>query len=122
MKEEVDSTSGLVKTQQTIAGLPKTALVDYCKAHHIDPFDYFNDRMSIPGVKHTNRYIDSAYSTIVRDSQGNEEEMSELSAVQIYDIDFNMSLSSDFLALLIFVLEVQKTDTQEFYAALLEAT
>lgn len=122
LKEEVDSTCGLVKTQQTIAGLPKTALVDYCKRNHIDPFAYFDDHMSIPGVKHTNRYIDSAYSTIVRDNQGNEEEMSELSAVQIYDIDFNMSLSSDFLALLMFVREVQKTDTQEFYSALREAT
>ena len=35
---------GKLEVEQTIAGLPKTALCEYCKKNNKDPFDVFKER------------------------------------------------------------------------------
>lgn len=100
---ELNSKTGEVETViiSTIAGLPKSALNDYCKAHNIDPFDFFKSGMKIPKVKKAHKYNDSETKAIITDNFGNTEEMTELSSLGIFDVDFTMSITGEFAALVI---------------------
>lgn len=81
-----------VETVATIAGLPKTALNEYAAQHGMDPYDVFQPGMVIPDCKKTHTYVDEPYTTTITDSQGNTEEMSEMSSIIISSIDFSMKL------------------------------
>lgn len=85
---------------QTIAGLPKTAMIDYCKENNLDPFEFFNDGMIIPKCKKGHRYNDYEHSAVIKDEDGNIELMTELSSVGIFEIDFSMKLSSEYAILI----------------------
>lgn len=117
--------TGLTKDKQTgeliemttavIAGLPKKALLDYAKEINNDPYEIFNHGMSIPNCKKAHEYIDDEYSTTVTDEQGNTEVMHELSAVRIYDIDFSMKLSEQYVMLLSMVKDDMRYSITERY-------
>lgn len=84
----------------TIAGLPKKILPKYCKENNIDPFDFFTNGMSIKNCKKCHQYNDEPHSDIITDEFGNTEEMTELASVGIYDIDFSLKLTSDYMGML----------------------
>lgn len=86
--------------EQTIAGLPKTALIDHCKKNSLDPFEFFNDQMCIKECKNAHAYNDTPHSEYITDTQGNTVLMSEDSSVGIFPIDFSMSLASEYAELI----------------------
>ena len=85
----------------TVAGLPKKALPKYCKDNGIDPFDFFNNNMTVPKCKRAHKYNDETTTAIITDEYGNTEEMTELSSLGIFDIDFSMKLTSEFTQLIL---------------------
>ena len=97
VKEHPDGT-----IEQTIAGLPKGKLSEYCHSFPwgADPFDVFEDSMELPAVKRAHRYNDKPHSRVITDYLGNSELMSEQSSCGIFDVDFSMNLSSDYMRLL----------------------
>lgn len=90
----------VIKTESTIAGLPKSALTDYCKAKGLDPYEYFNDDMVIPNCKNGHVYNCFPHSDIITDTQGHTETMYEECSVGIFPISFSMSLADDYIQLL----------------------
>lgn len=94
--------------KSTISGLPKQALVDFCKAENIDPFTAFTNEMIIPS-KYTKKlvsmYNDEEYSDTITDEHGNTETMHEMSGLYLKPSDFNLSMDSEYLRLLSFWLE-----------------
>ena len=86
------------KLNSTIAGLPKKALIEYCKKNKISIFDVFNDGMKLDLVdsdKRTTFYNDDETSSII-----DGKLMTEKSSVCIYDIPFTLGLAPEFLAYL----------------------
>ena len=103
--------NGQTKTEQTIAGLPKTALMDYCKKHNADPFEIFDNQMKIPNCKNAHAYNDKPHSDVIVDNYGNTETMSELASVGIFPIDFTMGLSDEYFKMVMAFAETrQKID------------
>lgn len=100
-----------IKTESTIAGLPKSALLDYCKAKGLDPYEVFTDDMVIPACKNGHVYNEFPHSDVITDDQGHSVLMHEESSVGIFSIDFSMSLTDDYLALMTeTVTELRKHD------------
>lgn len=91
-------TSGGV-TESTIAGLPKTALSEYCGSD-LDIYDVFDDDMQIPKCKRAHCYNDTPHGRCLTDYQGRTVYTEELTSCGIFDIDFNMGLDSDYLILI----------------------
>lgn len=83
---------------QTISGLGKQVIKDYCDKHNLDVYDFFTDKMYIPESS-TNKlralYIDNEYSATV-----NGIEMHEKSGVSLLPVDFTLGLSDDYIELL----------------------
>ena len=82
----------------TIAGLPKTALSDFCIENNIDIYDMFSPEMILDidvSMKHTATYNDTAHSDTI-----NGVEMFEESSVSIIDIPFKLSVSEYYLYLI----------------------
>ena len=105
IKDKYNKKSGKYETVQTIAGLPKTAFVDYCKKHNLNPYEEFKNELTLKkadSTKKTTCYNDEPHGETVTDCNGISEFMFEYSSVAIYDIPFKMSLSEDFVALLNF--------------------
>ena len=78
------------KTEVTIAGLPKSALVDYCERTGKDIYEVFTDNMQLDvgiSLKMASTYNDEAHEDIV-----DGVKMRELSSVGIYDIAFTLRL------------------------------
>lgn len=86
------------KPKVTVAGLPKKALVNYCKEHKIDIFDYFTNRMLLDqevSLKNTSKYNDEPHSDIVDGVRMYAE-----SSCGIYKIPFQLNLAEAYLTLL----------------------
>ena len=82
------------KLNSTIAGLPKQALINYCKKNKKSIFDVFNDGMKLELVdsdKRTTFYNDEETSAII-----DGKIMTEKSSVCIYDIPFTLGLAPEF--------------------------
>jgi len=100
-----------IKTESTIAGLPKSALNDYCKAKGLDPYETFTDEMVIPACKNGHVYNEFPHSDVITDEQNHTLLMHEESSVGIFPIDFSMSLTDDYLAIMTqTVTSIQKLD------------
>lgn len=97
IKEHPDGT-----IEQTVAGLPKGQLQDYCAGipWGADAFGVFEDDMELPNVKRAHKYNDKPHSRIITDYLGNSELMTEQSSCGIFDIDFSLSMSNDYVCLL----------------------
>lgn len=84
-------------TEVTLAGLPKKALIDYCKKNGLDPYEQFTESLCLDeeeSEKNTSYYSDEPYEDWV-----DGELMQEESGVAITPISFNMNRAHDFLAL-----------------------
>ena len=83
---------------QTISGLGKQVIKDYCDKNNLDPYEFFTDKMHIPETD-TNKlralYLDDEYSANV-----NGIEMHEKSGVSLLSVDFTLGLSDDYIELL----------------------
>ena len=97
-----------IVTEQTVAGLPKGAIVKYAEEHNLDPYDVFNNNMVIPDCKNGHQYNNDPHDDLIIDEDGNAEMMHEESSVGIFKIDFSMSLTSDYMALLAGAIEDTK--------------
>lgn len=88
----------LNKVNQTIAGLGKNVLLEYCNKTHKDVFEVFDNSMDINSIftqKLTTHYEDKPHSNIV-----NGELMQELSSVSLMPSDFAIHMSKEYLLLL----------------------
>ena len=93
-------------TTQTIAGLGKNALCEYCNKYRKDIFEVFAPNMLILDIysqKLTTHYEDSPHSDIV-----NGELMSELSSVSLMPSPFAMHIDNKFLNLVLKTREENK--------------
>lgn len=84
------------KTESVIAGLPKHSLLEYAEITGRDPYYVFNDKMCIPECKKTHEYVDEKYTSVIEDSQGNVEQLTEESAVILRNADFTLKLSDNY--------------------------
>ena len=88
------------KFKSTIAGLPKTALLDYYnfkrRVHRLDNiYDLFDDGLIIPDCKLGSIYYDEPTQTYI-----NGELMREETSVCLTPVSFSLSLSEDFAVLI----------------------
>ena len=98
----------LTNQKQTIAGLGKTALVEYANKNKLDMFEVFNEKMLIPELytqKLTTHYEDTPHSDII-----NGELMQELSSVSLMPSDFRLHFDRHYLAYLLMKREERKYD------------
>lgn len=95
-----DDGSITIETEQTVAGLPKGAIVKYAESINADPYEVFNNDMVIPACKNGHQYNNDPHDDLIIDEDGNAEMMHEESSVGIFKIDFSMSLTSDYMELL----------------------
>ena len=106
---------GKLEVEQTIAGLPKTALCEYCKKNNKDPFDVFKNGMCIKNVKKAHAYNDKPHTRVITDYQGNSEEMTEYSSVGIFDVNFSMKMNSDYTRLIMaYVESIKRKDLRDY--------
>lgn len=98
----------LTNQKQTIAGLGKTALVEYANKNRLDMFEVFNEKMLIPELytqKLTTHYEDHPHSDII-----NGELMQELSSVSLMPSEFHLHFDRNYLAYLLMKREERKYD------------
>lgn len=97
IKQHADGT-----IEQTVAGLPKGKLQDYCESFPwgADAFQIFENDMELPDVKRAHAYNDKPHSRVITDYLGNSELMHEESSCGIFDIDFCLSMSNDYMKML----------------------
>lgn len=84
----------------TIAGLPKETLIKYAIKENKDIFEVFDNELLISPLetgKLTSCYTDEPYKGAVTDLQGHTQIMREKSGVCLYDIPFNMLLTTDYI-------------------------
>ena len=89
----------LNKASQTIAGLGKTAMIEYAHKTHQDIFDIFRPNATILNTftsKLTTHYEDTPHSDII-----DGELMQELSSVSLMPSDFKMYLPPEYLQLIL---------------------
>ena len=114
VKEWYDK-KGELKVEQTIAGLPKTALCEYCKKNDKDPFAVFKNGMSIKNVKKAHAYNDRPHTREITDYQGNTETMTEYASVGIFDVSFSMKMDSAYTRLILsYVESIKRKDLREY--------
>jgi len=97
-----------LKTEQTIAGLPKTKLIELAVKTNQNVYDLFNDELKVKKCKNAHMYNDFEHTDIITDLQGHTEEMTELSSVGIFSVDFSLSLADEFTELIILFAEKNK--------------
>lgn len=88
------------ETESTIAGLPKTALIEYCGKGDMDIYTVFKDDMQIPACKRAHCYNDTPHGRCITDYMGNTMYVEELTSCGIFEIDFSMGIDSDYLVLI----------------------
>ena len=94
------------KLVPTVAGCPKKAILDITKDMSIEEkFEFFADGMTVPACKKGHVYHDQKVTATIEDEFGNVEEMEELSSIGISTINFKMSMTDDFIALVKNILE-----------------
>ena len=86
--------------EQVIAGLPKGKLQEYCEKNNLNPFEFFANDMIIPNVKKSHCYNDEPHERVIIDENGNSEIMKEESSVGIFDVDFSLSMSDEYMELI----------------------
>lgn len=89
---------GKIKT--TIAGVGKKQACDYINTHYDNPFDAFENNLTIPEDytgKLTHTYIDDEWSGLVTDYEGNTVEVYSPSAVHLEKASFSLSLTEEYL-------------------------
>lgn len=94
--------------EQTIAGLPKHILSEYCERNKLNPFEFFTSGMSLDvnfSGKLTTAYNDEPHSEEVDGIV-----MYELSSVCLYNIPFKMSLDKYYIEM---INELRKEDKYE---------
>ena len=92
------------KQSITIAGLNKNKPTAYMIEHWGSVFDALQDGMYIPEEwtgKKTHKYIDEPIKAHVTDYLGNEADIEELSGVHMSGCDFTLSLTSEYIGLLL---------------------
>lgn len=85
-------------TEVTIAGLPKQALLDYCKRRDLDVYDAFSNRLRIPESESMKKTVVYKDDMVAEEVDG--VEMSEESCACIVPVPFRMTMASDFIELL----------------------
>ena len=91
------------KQSITIAGLNKKKPTAYMIEKWGSVFDALHEGMYIPAEwtgKQTHKYIDEPIQTTVVDYLGNEAKIEELSGVHMSGCDFTLSLTSEYIGLL----------------------
>ena len=91
------------KQSITIAGLNKSRPTAYMIEKWGSVFDALHDGMYIPEEwtgKKTHKYIDEPIKAHVVDYLGNEADIEELSGVHMSGCDFTLSLTSEYIGLL----------------------
>lgn len=79
---------------QTISGLGKSALNDYCKSNNVNPYEYFDDGMFIPS-EYTGKLTSYYYDTPVEmDVDGVTH--SELSYISLAPCEFTLKLKPEY--------------------------
>lgn len=86
--------------EQTVAGLPKGKLKEWCERNGYEPFSFFEDEMVIPNVKNAHCYNDEAHERIITDEDGRSELMQECSSCGIFEVDFGLSMSDLYMQLI----------------------
>lgn len=87
----------------TIAGLSKIYGLDYLKRMFKDPFEAFNNDMTVGALetgKSTHTYIDEMRYGYMTDYQGKKAYYSQLSAVHLAPCEFSVSMAADYIALI----------------------
>lgn len=111
LKEYYSKKKGKNVIEQTIAGLPKKALIQHCEKNNLNPFVYFRDDMVLDRVasdKRTTCYNDEPHRHVIKDYNGDCMAMSELSSVAIYDIPFTLNMSNVYTDLIKFITNSMK--------------
>lgn len=92
--------------KQTIAGLGKTALIEYCNRNRLDIFEQFNEHLNVPEIytqKLITHYEDNPHSDMVCG-----ELMKELSSVSLLESDFKLHISKEYLQYLLLEKELRQ--------------
>lgn len=90
----------------TVAGCPKKSIISAVKDMTIEEkFDFFQNGMNISACKKGHVYTEHEVVATIEDEFGNVEVMHEYATIGITSIDFNMSMSDDFVALVENILE-----------------
>lgn len=74
-------------------------------------FDYFKEGLKIPKSKsnlQTATYIDDAFHIKFKDYLGKEQEAEELSAINLSEREYNLSIGSEFANMLMAIYEKRK--------------
>ena len=91
------------KQHQTIAGLPKTAFIEYCKKYKKDFYDAFTmDGVRLADYeseKLTAFYEDKPKDFEVIDNYGNVEKVHTESYLSLVPVTFNLNVASDLVRL-----------------------
>lgn len=75
-------------------------LIEVAKNKNVSAFDLFKDNLRIPSEftgKLCHTYIDEEFKYKIKDYKGNEEEVISKSCVNLAPIDYNMSMSIEFM-------------------------
>lgn len=103
--------SGNVKV--TVAGLPKKSLQKHCEKHGLDVFEVFNDGMLMQvdvAGKNAHAYNDEEHTEII-----DGVEMTELSSVGIYPIEFTLKLQDAYILQILQLREENKRYEKRIY-------
>lgn len=87
----------------TIAGLSKSYGLDYLKRMFDDPFEAFNNNMTVSALetgKSTHTYIDDMKYGYLTDYQGKKAYYSQLSSVHLAPCEFSVTMAADYIALI----------------------
>lgn len=94
--------------EQTIAGLPKNILSEYCERNKVNAFDFFTSGMTLD-VMFSGK-LTTAYNEAPHSEDVGGVVMSELSSVCLYNIPFRMSLDKYYIEM---INELRKDDKYE---------
>ena len=120
-KKDKDTGEIKIEVESTIAGLPKKALTEYADKLGVDPFEIFTNGMKIPDCKKCHRYNDKPHFDTVVDEFGNSEDMMEFASVGIYDIDFTMKITDNYMKVMLTYAEAQgREDFEEIYREVMD--
>lgn len=105
-----------INTHVTIAGCRKGSLQEYCRNNNLDIYKTFTNGLQLTekdSNKLTTKYKDDAMQMTFTDIDGNVVTHEELSNVSLVPIPFTMTLSNDYLGLLMSLKEKNKLTVSE---------
>ena len=95
--------NGKLIDKVTVAGMKKGSLQKFCADEGLDIYEEFDDQLELSteySQKLTNSYNDVGFTRHLTDKYGNEMIVEEKSCVTLYEIPFKMSMSIDYLELI----------------------